>query len=545
MTWISLICLFALASSAFGRSAYSYNSGAPTTQFDNAMPMRDLPSQQLPSMPTFPSVTPVQSGYGQQTSGSSFGSQQDLSPPPTSSSNYGSSFSNDQFPRTQSFNQKMIQSDQSLPMRGYGGVQTGFDSRQFEQKPQQVKEEIILTPFDILCRGQRPETVIPIEDSRRYVVCLAESKGVVQACPLGLFYHPDSRRCERKLGPIENPCASQPCLNGGQCTVTDVSSYQCQCAPGFDGKVCELDGRICQTQQPCGQSPDSRCQSFRLGAALQYICILQSGAAYGLDSRQVQPSPCRGIDGPQPLGISDKGFIMCDGQFMFVESCPGGTIWDDLNKACVWPDMQGATSMSSDLISKPSGYGSYGAPMPVQQLDQSRLTSSYSQTPTQSYGTKFPSLDQTKFTSSYGSQVPQFDQTRPTSSFMQAPTQSYGSQFPQLDQSRLTSSFNQVPSQSFNAPLSQLEQPKPTSSYGSQLDLSTPTSSYGSQQPLPKPQVWQQSAPKQSDMFSAPRQSDMMSAQRQSDMFSAPRQSDMMSAQRQSDTFSPPKSSGY
>ena len=33
---------------------------------------------------------------------------------------------------------------------------------------------------------------------------------------------------------------------------------------------------------------------------------------------------------------------MCDGERMFVESCPGGTIWDDLNKACVWPDMQAA-----------------------------------------------------------------------------------------------------------------------------------------------------------------------------------------------------------
>jgi hypothetical protein len=88
------------------------------------------------------------------------------------------------------------------------------------------------------------------------------------------------------LGPLENPCAAEPCLNGGQCTVTDVSSYQCQCAPGFDGKTCELDARACQTQQPCGQSPDARCQSFRSGAALQYVCILQNGVAYGLSAQQ-------------------------------------------------------------------------------------------------------------------------------------------------------------------------------------------------------------------------------------------------------------------
>jgi hypothetical protein len=88
-----------------------------------------------------------------------------------------------------------------------------------------------------------------------------------------------------ELGPLENLCVSQPCLNGGQCTPVD-SSFQCQCAPGFDGKTCELDARACQTQQSCGQSPDARCQSFRLGAALQYICILQDGLAYGLTAQQ-------------------------------------------------------------------------------------------------------------------------------------------------------------------------------------------------------------------------------------------------------------------
>jgi hypothetical protein len=88
-----------------------------------------------------------------------------------------------------------------------------------------------------------------------------------------------------ELGPLENPCVSQPCLNGGQCVPTE-SSYECQCAPGIEGKTCELDARICQTQQPCGQSPDARCQSFRWGAALQHICILQNGLAYGLTAQQ-------------------------------------------------------------------------------------------------------------------------------------------------------------------------------------------------------------------------------------------------------------------
>ena len=93
----------------------------------------------------------------------------------------------------------------------------------------------------------------------------------------------------KELGPLENACASQPCLNGGQC-FPDGSSFQCQCAPGFDGKTCELDATICQSQYPCGQSPDVRCQSFRLGAALPYVCIFQDGVSYGLSQRESKSS---------------------------------------------------------------------------------------------------------------------------------------------------------------------------------------------------------------------------------------------------------------
>ncbi len=174
-----------------------------------------------------------------------------------------------------------------------------------------TREDLIKSFFfhaffvDILCRGQRPETVIPIDDGRRFVVCLDDAKGVEQQCPKGRYYHADSRRCERsmllfslaqfssknlsfssiELGALESPCSSQPCLNNGQCLQTD-SSYQCQCASGFDGEDCGLDARVCQTQQPCGQSPDARCQSFRLHSALPYICILEDGHAYGLNAQQ-------------------------------------------------------------------------------------------------------------------------------------------------------------------------------------------------------------------------------------------------------------------
>jgi len=340
-----------------------------------------------------------------------------------------------------------------------------------------------LTPADVLCRGQQAETVIPLEGGRRFIVCLDDSKGFEQHCPKGLVYHTESRRCERKLGPLENPCTSQPCLNGGQCVQTDVSSYQCQCLAGFDGKNCELDARACQTQQPCGQSPDSRCQSFRLGAALQYICILQNGVAYGLNTQQVQPSPCQGTDGPQPLAITDKGFIMCDGESMFVESCPGGTLWDDLNKACVWPDMQGVvvTSLSDQIQQQGSGYGpqrtiisppSFNSQTQILQrpvFDQQKPIPPFGQTPVQPYGSQLslPQKTQTspfQITQPYGSQLslPQKTQTSPFQIAQPIPPQQDQSQslpVPQ-QQSQVPQQQLQVPQQQFQVPQQQLQVPQ-------------------------------------------------------------------------------------
>ena len=36
-----------------------------------------------------------------------------------------------------------------------------------------------------------------------------------------------------------NECASQPCLNGGQCT-DGVNQYTCTCAPGWEGTNCDI-----------------------------------------------------------------------------------------------------------------------------------------------------------------------------------------------------------------------------------------------------------------------------------------------------------------
>ena len=36
------------------------------------------------------------------------------------------------------------------------------------------------------------------------------------------------------------PCARNPCLNGGSCTSTFTGEYTCNCITGFKGENCQI-----------------------------------------------------------------------------------------------------------------------------------------------------------------------------------------------------------------------------------------------------------------------------------------------------------------
>jgi hypothetical protein len=468
MAMISLVCcLLALSSVAFGQSSYGSYSSQPLNRLPMQGGSRIINIQNQPLPTEFTPDTPV-----------------------THQTGYGSQYGGQKFPTIEEPLQKPERS--FVPSQGYGsGSSMNFQSRGNTQ-PLPVPE--VLSEADILCRGQRPETVIPTHHHRRFVVCTDDGKGTEQSCPEGLFYHTESHQCERKLGPLRDPCDRLPCLNGGLCKRADASTHKCECPAGFVGKNCELDGRICLSQQPCGVTDDVRCQSFRWGAALSYVCVFRDGR-YGLNAQQVFPNPCKGEDKIQPLAFTDKGFVLCDGEQMSPESCPGGTVWDDRVEACVWPDLLENRDLVADK-GQQYGYSQYG------QTER--------RVPTQStYG------GERKTMSSYEQAEP-----RPTPVFRDLPkpetelpkqSYSYGGYQQQQQQQPDTRLVNIIREE----PRPEIELPKPSVSYGGyqqqpeqrrfvniireeprpEIELPKPTVSYGGyqqQQPMPKPQVWQQ-----------------------------------------------------
>ena len=73
--------------------------------------------------------------------------------------------------------------------------------------------------------------------------------------------------CFDALLSLDDPCASQPCMNGGTC-MRDNGGFRCVCPPGYSGSRCEIRD-ACQSN-PCMNG--GTCQAINGNGGYQCIC---------------------------------------------------------------------------------------------------------------------------------------------------------------------------------------------------------------------------------------------------------------------------------
>lgn len=82
----------------------------------------------------------------------------------------------------------------------------------------------------------------------------------------------------------ENPCKSNPCQNGGNCTLGPDRSYNCQCVNGYCGRHCET---ICD---PCASNPCKN-NGTCMAHGYKYTCTCPQGYT-GVNCGVVIGNPC-------------------------------------------------------------------------------------------------------------------------------------------------------------------------------------------------------------------------------------------------------------
>eukprot|EP00056_Hartaetosiga_gracilis_P012097 m.190090 g.190090 ORF g.190090 m.190090 type:complete len:1095 (-) comp13633_c0_seq1:2329-5613(-) len=75
-------------------------------------------------------------------------------------------------------------------------------------------------------------------------------------------------------------CRPNPCLFGGECSINaDGSSFECECADGFEGTTCELNATVCSSLEPC--TAEATCINGPVvepGEFPQFTCQCPNGA---------------------------------------------------------------------------------------------------------------------------------------------------------------------------------------------------------------------------------------------------------------------------
>lgn len=121
-----------------------------------------------------------------------------------------------------------------------------------------------------------------------------------------------------------DPCASNPCANGGECRLFD-SQYICSCTPSFSGETCKQDVNECaQIPSPCknGGVCVNEVGTYRCNCPAEY-----TGKHCETLYQPCNPSPCH--HGGTCVQIGDTSyecsclpgrkawFYLCVGNFFF------------------------------------------------------------------------------------------------------------------------------------------------------------------------------------------------------------------------------------
>ncbi|XP_078593136.1 protein jagged-1-like isoform X1 [Branchiostoma floridae x Branchiostoma japonicum] len=156
---------------------------------------------------------------------------------------------------------------------------------------------------------------------------------------------PDEYRCEclegfsgRSCEIAEQPCVSNPCQNGGQCT--EVSNgFRCTCALGWTGDTCDIDIDDCKEPNPCAHG--GRCVDELNG----YHCQCPPGwlgSTCQIDDNECEDSPCEHAYACRNL----IGDYVCDCQ-------PG---WTGKNCHINIPDCTGQCQNGATCVDLVNGY---------------------------------------------------------------------------------------------------------------------------------------------------------------------------------------------
>lgn len=168
-----------------------------------------------------------------------------------------------------------------------------------------------------------------------FIICYGFGEFTVMECPEHLVFNAHTQRCDLTTD-VPMGCASNPCLNNGQCADVAPGIFQCKCPIGFNGPHCErVDA--CSTNT-CGG--DGVCIALPAGSPVPNACMCNGGRSIGVNCASAEANPCIQPNSNLRLfsvNFNPSLFAHCEGarpNFMF---CQAPLIFNAAKQSCDWP----------------------------------------------------------------------------------------------------------------------------------------------------------------------------------------------------------------